>query len=50
MLQAVNQTVMKLFIEKTKRQNFNDLELLNIPECAYNYTEYRDELISDDFQ
>ena len=50
MLQTVNRTVMKLFIKKTKRQNFNDLELLNIPECAYNYTEYRDGLISDDFQ
>ena len=26
-----------------------DIHLLNIPECAYNYTEYRDGLVSDDF-
>ena len=50
MLQAVNQTVMKLFIKKTKHQNFNDLKLQNIPEGTYNYTEYRDGLISDDFK
>ena len=26
-----------------------DAELLNIPECTYNYTEYQDGLVSDDF-
>ena len=28
----------------------NDIALLNIPERTYNYTEYRDGLVSDDFQ
>ena len=27
-----------------------DVELLNIPECTYNYTEYQDGLVSDDFK
>ena len=25
------------------------VEILNIPECTYNYREYQDGLISDDF-
>ena len=27
-----------------------DTEMLNIPECTYNYTEYQDGLVSDDFK
>ena len=30
-------------------QNVIDLSLLDIPERTYNYTEYRDRLVSDDF-
>ena len=35
-----------------KKQNCSsyDVTLLNVPECAYNYSEYRDELVSDDFR
>jgi len=31
-------------------QNVNNLELLNIPDPTYNYSEYRDGLVSDDFE
>ena len=31
-------------------QNANDLALLNIPEPTYNYNEYRDGLVGDDFE
>jgi len=29
--------------------NHINIALLDIPECAYNYNEYRDGLVSDDF-
>ena len=31
------------------KQNQHQISLLNIPPSAYNYTEYRDGLVSDDF-
>jgi len=42
----------KLMILCSKKdcQNAYDLALLNIPEQTYNYSEYRDGLISDDFE
>jgi len=51
LLNTVKQNMMKYFYasENTTHQNYNDLELLNIPECTYNYTEYQDGLVSDDF-
>ena len=36
-------------VKKPKRYS-NDIALLNIPECTYNYTEYRDGLVSDHFK
>ena len=33
----------------TKDHHAIDVALLNIPECAYNYSEYQDGLVSDDF-
>ena len=33
----------------TKDHHAVDIALLNIPECAYNYSEYQDGLVSDDF-
>ena len=33
----------------TKDHRAIDVALLNIPECAYNYSEYQDGLVSDDF-
>ena len=50
MLQTINHTVVKYVTKKTEYQNVTNLESLNIPECTYNYTEYQDGLISDDFQ
>ena len=50
LLQTVKQSMMKHFTKKTEYQIVTNLESLNIPECTYNYTEYRDGLISDDFQ
>ena len=33
-----------------KHKSWFDVELLNIPERAYNYSEYQDGLVSDDFK
>ena len=33
----------------TKDHHAIDVALLNVPECAYNYSEYQDGLVSDDF-
>ena len=41
---------MKFCEKKTSSHVSNNVALLNIPECTYNYTEYRDELVSDDFR
>ena len=48
MLHAAKQKVMKYFSKKNQWQSQN-LELLNIPECTYNYAEFQDGLVSDDF-
>ena len=46
-------TKQKLMTKLCKKKNLsrvsNNVALLNIPECTYNYTEYRDGLVSDDF-
>ena len=49
-LQTLRGKLMKLYYNnhieyKTKF----DVELLNIPECTYNYNEYQDGLVSEDF-
>ena len=49
-LQTIEQGIKKYFTKSNKSQNLNYHELLDIPECTYNYSEYRDGLISDDFK
>ena len=48
---VIKEKLIKLFTIKRKQSHSSyDVGLLNIPECTYNYTEYRDELVSDDFK
>ena len=49
-LQTIERAIMKYFTKSNQPQKSNYHELLDIPECTYNYCEYRDGLISDDFQ
>ena len=49
-LQTTKQAIMKYFTKSNKSQNSNYQQLLDIPECTYNYSEYQDGLISDDFK
>ena len=49
MLHAAKQKVMKYLSKKNQLQPQN-LESLNIPECTYNYAEFQDRLVSDDFK
>ena len=42
--------MIKYITKKNKSKSLNYLELLDIPECTYNYTEYQDGLVSDDFR
>ena len=48
MLQTAKEKMMRYNVKKNKPQT--TLHLLNIPECTHNYTEYQDELVSDDFK
>ena len=50
-LQILKGKLLKLCHKKQFKHtsNFN-VELLNIPKCTYNYAEYRDGLVSDDFK
>ena len=42
---------MKLFMtNQNQNRSSYDVTLLNAPECTYNYSEYQDELVSDDFK
>ena len=50
MERIVKEKVMKLCKKKPLSHVSNNIALLNIPECTYNYTEYRDGLVSDDFR
>ena len=49
MLQAIKRSTIKCLSKNTEQQNLSNIDLLNIPDCTYNYTEYQDGLISDDF-
>ena len=49
-VQTMQHAIMKYFKRSNKSQNSNYHELLDIPDCTYNYSEYRDGLISDDFK
>ena len=48
MLLAAKKKLKTLFC-KEEQHNLNKTQLLNIPECAFNYNEYREGLVSDDF-
>ena len=47
-LQILKQKLLHLYCKHHLYYNIG-VELLNIPERAYNYTEYQDGLVSDDF-
>ena len=47
-LQALKHKLVNLYYKNHLKDTF-DVELLNIPECTYNYTEYQDGLVSNDF-
>ena len=49
-LQTLRGKLMKLYYKNhIEYKTRFDVELLNIPECTYNYNEYQDGLVSDDF-
>lgn len=48
-IQSAKVKLMKISCIKTQNHQQHNVELLNIPECTYNYKEYRDGLVSDDF-
>ena len=47
---VIKEKLIKVFLMKKQNHSSYNVALLNIPECTYNYTEYRDELVSDDFK
>ena len=49
-LVMLKENLMKLCRLRRSENHVNEISLLNIPECTYNYREYRDGLISDDFK
>ena len=48
-LQSLKDKLLSLCYRNHLKDVF-DVELLNIPEHIYNYTEYQDGLVSDDFK
>ena len=46
----IEQKLMKVFSSKRRSSCSHDVALLDIPECTYNFTEYQDGLVSDDFK
>ena len=50
MLKTTKQKLIMILCKKNNiSHNSNNIALLNIPECTYNYTEYRGGLVSEDF-
>ena len=50
-LQASKEKLVKFcYKNHTRNNHYFDVELLNIPERTYNYAEYQDGLVSDDFK
>ena len=47
-LQTAKEKIMRYNLKNNRSQN--TLYLLDIPECTYNYTEYQNGLVSDDFK
>ena len=50
MLKKTKQKLIALYNKRYLNCNSSNIVLLNIPERTYNYTEYRDGLVSDDFK
>ena len=48
-LQILKHKLLNLYYKKHFKDDF-DVKLCNIPERTYNYTEYQDGLVSDDFK
>ena len=48
-MQNVKQKVIKFCNKKHLKPDSYNVALLNVPECMYNYAEYQDGLVSDDF-
>ena len=46
---VILEKLIKFFATKKRSSHAYDVALLNIPERTYNYNEYRDGLVSDDF-
>ena len=50
-LQALKERLVKFcYKNHSRNSHYGDVVLLNIPECTYNYTEYQDGLVSEDFK
>ena len=49
-IQTVKGKMMRFCYRRNDHQNVIDLTLLDIPECTHRYNEYRDGLLSDDFE
>ena len=47
---AIKENLVKLWNRRKSNHCSYDITLLNIPECTYNYEEYQDGLVSDDFK
>ena len=47
---AIKENLVKLWNRRKSNHCSYDVTLLNIPECTYNYKEYQDGLVSDDFK
>ena len=48
-MQNIKLKLIQLCGKTHSNDNLNDIAL-NIPECTYNYAEYQDELVTDDFK
>ena len=47
---SIEENLMKLWKRRKSNHPSYDVALLNIPERTYNYIEYQDGLVSDDFK
>ena len=47
---TIKENLLKLWKRRKSNRRSYDVALLNIPECTYNYSEYQDGLVSDDFK
>ena len=50
LIQSMKQKFKRLYRMKQLQHDHNNIALFNIPERTYNYAEYRDGLVTDDFK